>query len=188
MGRQDFRETSKNRLVDSPKKPPYNRAVLHPSSRDPWGRHSRPSDDRRGEPRLAPRSAPPQLETYRHAAHRSPPGRLAAPTNDDEALKEARRKMREARAARRVRGGARGRPAAQPSGKQADQPTVQQPAIVVPPGKLAASMFWYENDPELYRLEVQAMTRRESPFRQLPAAKETDGRLAWLGQVSSRAS
>jgi hypothetical protein len=74
---------------------------------------------------------------------------------------------------------------AQPTGRQADQPTPQQPAIVVPPGKLAApSMFWYENDPELYRLEVQAMTRRESPFRHFQLRKEEDGRLSWLGTVS----
>lgn len=113
-----------------------------------------------------------------------PPGRLAAPTNDDEALKEARRKMREAL----LRGESvvvrEGGQLAQPSGRQADQPTVQQPAIVVPPGKLAASMYWYENDPELYQLEVQAMTRRESPFRTFQLRKETDGRLSWLGQVS----
>jgi hypothetical protein len=74
---------------------------------------------------------------------------------------------------------------AAPPGKQPEQPTPQQPAIVVPPGKLAApSMFWYENDPELYQLEVRAMTRRESPFRAFQLRKETDGRLAWLGSVA----
>jgi hypothetical protein len=57
--------------------------------------------------------------------------------------------------------------------------------IVVPPGKLAGpSLYWYENDPELYQLEVQAMTRHESPFRDFKLRKESDGRLAWIGQVS----
>src|SRR5262245_58598611 len=73
-----------------------------------------------------------------------PPGKLAAPANDDEALKEARRKMREALLRGEsvvVRDGGQ---LAQPTGGQADRPSAQQPAIVVPPGKLAApSMFWY---------------------------------------------
>src|SRR5262249_14322430 len=97
----------------------------------------------------------------------------------------ARRKMREALLRGEsvvVRDGGQ---LAQPTGGQADRPSAQQPAIVVPPGKLAApSMFWYENDPELYRLEGLAMTRRESPFRHFQLRKETDGRLSWLGTVS----
>src|SRR5207248_2934561 len=89
-----------------------------------------------------------------------PAARLAAPTNDDEALKAARRKMREAL----LRG---------------------ESVVVRDGGQLAVpSLFWYENDPELYQLEVQAMTRRESPFRHFQLRKEADGRLAWLGTVA----
>lgn len=109
-----------------------------------------------------------------------PSGRLAAPT-DDEALKEARRKLREALLRGEsvvVRDGGQLATPQRPN----EQPTLDRPAIVVPPGKLA-SMYWYENDPELYQLEVQAMTRLESPFRSFQLRKEIDGRLSWLGQV-----
>jgi hypothetical protein len=113
-----------------------------------------------------------------------PPGRLAAPTNDDEALKAARKALREALLRGEsvvVREGGQLSTSARPS----EQPTAQNPAIVVPPGKLASgSLYWYENDPELYRLEVQAMKRPESPFRHFQLRKEADGRLAWLGHIT----
>ncbi len=111
-----------------------------------------------------------------------PSGRLAAPTNDDEALRQARKALREALLRGEsvvVRDGGQ---LSTPT-RQNEQPTAQNPAIVVPPGKLASSLYWYENDPELYQLEVQAMTRRESPFRNFQLRRESDGRLAWLGQV-----
>ena len=52
--------------------------------------------------------------------------------------------------------------------------------INVPKGKLAASMYWYENDPDLYREEVAAMNRQ---FPQFELKKISDGRLCWIGTV-----
>lgn len=52
--------------------------------------------------------------------------------------------------------------------------------INVPKGKLAASMYWYENDPDLYREEVAAMNRQ---FPQFELKKLSDGRLCWIGTV-----
>lgn len=52
--------------------------------------------------------------------------------------------------------------------------------INVPKGKLAASMYWYENDPDLYREEVAAMNRQ---FPQFELRKLSDGRLCWIGTV-----
>ena len=52
--------------------------------------------------------------------------------------------------------------------------------IVAPKGKLAASMYWYENDPELYREEVMAMNKQ---FPQFELRKLSDGRLCWIGTV-----
>ena len=55
--------------------------------------------------------------------------------------------------------------------------------INVPKGKLAASMYWYENDPELYREEVLAMNKQ---FPQFELRKLSDGRLCWIGTVSPK--
>ena len=52
--------------------------------------------------------------------------------------------------------------------------------INVPEGKLAASMYWYENDPELFREEVAAMNKQ---FPQFELRKLSDGRLSWIGTV-----
>lgn len=52
--------------------------------------------------------------------------------------------------------------------------------INIPKGKLAASMYWYENDPELYREEVMAMNRQ---FPQFELRKLSDGRLCWIGTI-----
>ena len=52
--------------------------------------------------------------------------------------------------------------------------------ISVPKGKLAASMYWYENDPDLYREEVKAMNQQ---FPQFELRKLSDGRLCWIGTV-----
>ena len=41
-------------------------------------------------------------------------------------------------------------------------------------------MYWYENDPDLYREEVQAMNRQ---FPQFELRKLSDGRLCWIGTV-----
>ncbi len=61
---------------------------------------------------------------------------------------------------------------------------IERPTISVPPGRFAASFYWYENDPELFRLECHAMTRPESPFRNFTLRKESDGRLSWFGQIA----
>lgn len=56
-------------------------------------------------------------------------------------------------------------------------------AITVPEGKLAApSLYWYERDPELLEGELAAMQHFFPQFRRdrLP-----DGRLSWLGSLSS---
>ena len=55
--------------------------------------------------------------------------------------------------------------------------------INVPKGKLAASMYWYENDPDLYREEVQAMNQQ---FPQFELRKLSDGRLFWIGTVEPK--
>lgn len=52
--------------------------------------------------------------------------------------------------------------------------------INVPKGKLAASMYWYENDPELYQEEVMAMNKQ---FPQFELRKLSDGRLCWIGTI-----
>jgi hypothetical protein len=65
-----------------------------------------------------------------------------------------------------------------------DQSSELRPSIVVPPGKLAASFYWYENDPQLYNLEVEAMTRPASPFKHFQLQREKDGRLSWVGTVN----
>lgn len=53
--------------------------------------------------------------------------------------------------------------------------------INVPKGKLAASMYWYENDPDLYREEVLAMNKQ---FPQFELRKLSDGRLFWIGEIT----
>jgi hypothetical protein len=56
-------------------------------------------------------------------------------------------------------------------------------AITVPEGKLAAaSLYWYERDPELFQVELEAMSHFFPQFRpdRLP-----DGRMSWLGSLAS---
>lgn len=56
-------------------------------------------------------------------------------------------------------------------------------AITVPEGKLATpSLYWYENDPELFQAELEAMNHYFPLFRpdRLP-----DGRMSWLGSMAS---
>ncbi len=53
-----------------------------------------------------------------------------------------------------------------------------QPAIVVPEGKLATSFYWYDRDPELYKAEVEAMRRF---FPQFKLEKLSYGKLSWVG-------
>lgn len=56
-------------------------------------------------------------------------------------------------------------------------------AILVPEGKLAAaSLYWYERDPQLFQVELDAMKHFFPLFRpdRLP-----DGRMSWLGSMAS---
>lgn len=56
-------------------------------------------------------------------------------------------------------------------------------AITVPEGKLAAaSLYWYERDPQLFQGELEAMNHFFPLFRpdRLP-----DGRMSWLGSLTS---
>jgi hypothetical protein len=93
------------------------------------------------------------------------------PTTDNEALREKRRKIREAlRNNQQIK--------VTPQGNLTTNP--QDPGIVVPEGKLA-SFYWYETDPDLYRAEVEAMRKFFPAFR---LEKESDGRLSWIGQVT----
>ena len=56
-------------------------------------------------------------------------------------------------------------------------------AITVPEGKLAApSLYWYERDPQLFQVELEAMNHFFPLFRpdRLP-----DGSMSWLGSMAS---
>lgn len=53
-----------------------------------------------------------------------------------------------------------------------------QPAIVVPEGKLAALVYWYERNPELYKAEIEAMRRFYPQFK---LEKLSNGQLSWVG-------
>jgi len=55
--------------------------------------------------------------------------------------------------------------------------------LVVPAGKLAASFYWYERDPELYRGECDVM---RAYFPQFQLDKLDDGRLCWIGTLNPR--
>lgn len=59
-----------------------------------------------------------------------------------------------------------------------DRQNPNQPAIVVPEGKLAAGFYWYERDPELYKDEIAAMRRFYPQFK---LEKLRNGQLAWVG-------
>jgi hypothetical protein len=104
-----------------------------------------------------------------------PPARLASsgsePQTDNEALKEKRRKIKEALLNNQ-------QIKVTPQGNLTSNS--QDPGIVVPEGKLAA-FYWYETDPDLYRAEIEAMRRYFPGFR---LEKESDGRLSWIGQVT----
>lgn len=56
--------------------------------------------------------------------------------------------------------------------------TTNQPILIVPEGRLAASFYWYERDPDLLRAEQAAMGKY---FPQFKMDKLADGRLCWIG-------
>jgi hypothetical protein len=93
------------------------------------------------------------------------------PSTDNEALKEKRRKIKEALLNNQ-------QIKVTPQGNLTTSP--QDPGIVVPEGKLA-SFYWYESDPDLYRAELEAMRTYFPSFR---LEKESDGRLSWIGPVT----
>jgi len=55
--------------------------------------------------------------------------------------------------------------------------------LVVPPGKLATSFYWYERDTKLYKLELNAM---KTFFPMFKLDKLDDGRLCWIGDLNPR--
>ena len=65
-----------------------------------------------------------------------------------------------------------------------DQASRDEVAITVPEGKLAArtSLYWYENDRDLFQAEKTAMQRF---FPQFTLDRLDDGRLSWLGSLCS---
>jgi len=104
-----------------------------------------------------------------------PPGKLALPAaNDDEALKRKREEIRQ----RLLRGE---KVVVDKSGSMQVPSSENRDAIQVPPGKLAASFYWYENDRDLYQAEVEQMRRS---FPQFTLQREDDGRLAWIGTIT----
>jgi hypothetical protein len=62
-----------------------------------------------------------------------------------------------------------------------EERTSSEAAITIPEGKLA-SLYWYENDPELYRDEVSAMGKFFPQFR---PDLLSDKRMSWVGPVAS---
>ncbi len=100
-----------------------------------------------------------------------------APTHDDnqlkERLKEIRRRLLAGEPVEVDRKGALNAPGA--AAREG-----QQPALVVPPGKLAASLYWYENDADLFHGEMAAMSHFFPDFK---LQREGDGRLSWFGTV-----
>lgn len=108
-----------------------------------------------------------------------PHGRLASsPTNSsEEQAARNRKRVRDLLAA--------GRPVVvNNNGEIQDKNTPSsRPSIEVPPGKLAASFYWYERDTELLQAEVTAMQRY---FPQFELKKLQDGRLAWHGVLTNQ--
>jgi len=56
-------------------------------------------------------------------------------------------------------------------------------SLAIPPGKLAASFYWYERDPVLLEAEQAAMKEKQPNFQ---LEKLDDGRLCWIGNVNPR--
>ena len=55
--------------------------------------------------------------------------------------------------------------------------------LTAPPGKLAASFYWYERDPDLYKTDCNAM---KTFFPLFKLEKLDDGRLCWIGELNPR--
>jgi hypothetical protein len=63
-----------------------------------------------------------------------------------------------------------------------DDPGADENATRLPRGKLAASIYWYERDPEL--LEAEKLAMRQSSFSNFQLEKLEDGRLCWIGGLN----
>ncbi|MCL5611596.1 MAG: hypothetical protein M1485_03445 [Chloroflexi bacterium] len=110
-----------------------------------------------------------------------PTGKLSvAPSNDDDAAARRRKELREKLL--------RGDEVVVTQEGQVEEKGKQDPKkpapIEIPPGKLAASFFWYEQDPELLESEKQAMQQFFPEFKL--EKLEDDGRLCWVGQVAPK--
>jgi hypothetical protein len=104
-----------------------------------------------------------------------PFGQLAASDGrDDEALRRKREEIRD-----RLRRGEK--VVVDKSGAMQVPSSGNNDAIQVPPGKLASSFYWYDNDPELLSAEIELMRRQ---FPQFDLEKQSDGRMAWIGTIS----
>ncbi len=66
--------------------------------------------------------------------------------------------------------------------KPASERGSNEVAITVPDGILAASLYWYERDPELFQAEKEAMGHFFPQFR---TDRLADGRMSWLGSLAS---
>lgn len=58
--------------------------------------------------------------------------------------------------------------------------TDDTPALIVPQGKLAAGLYWYDRRPELWRGEHEVMRQH---YPQFTYELLSDGRLAWHGRI-----
>ena len=118
-----------------------------------------------GEPIVVDRSGSMQVSTTHGHGDQVPPDRFAWPaSSDDEASKRKREKV-----------------GVDESGSVQVSSSETRDAIQVPPGQLAASFYWYENDRELYQAEVEQMRRS---FPRFTLQREDDGRLAWIGSIT----
>ena len=64
-----------------------------------------------------------------------------------------------------------------------DPKAANENALTVPAGKLAASFYWYERDPALFKDECNVM---RAYFPQFQLEKLDDGRLYWIGTLNPR--
>jgi hypothetical protein len=64
-----------------------------------------------------------------------------------------------------------------------DPKAANENSLVVPAGKLAASFYWYERDPDLLNKERTIM---QIYFPQFQLTKLDDGRLCWIGDLNPR--
>jgi len=106
-----------------------------------------------------------------------PAGRFAV-SADDEAAARKRREIAE-----RLRKGEDVVITPKGEALTPNDPQATDDTLVVPPGKLAASFYWYERDPNLLEDERAAMQKFFPNFR---LEKLDDGRYCWIGTLNPR--